>query len=146
MTTPLTLILVGLLSRLLPHPTNAVALGAIALYAGARLPKRWAVTIPLGILIVSDLALNFWNGYAFYPVSQGTTYVTFAAVAFVGGLVRSDAGPLPRAGMSVGASTFFFLVSNFAVWAEGSGFGFRTLRYVEPRLTEQATRCRMQRP
>jgi branched-chain amino acid transport system substrate-binding protein len=29
---------------------------------------------------------------------------------------------------------------------EGSGFGFRTLRYVEPKATEQPTTCRMERP
>ncbi len=29
---------------------------------------------------------------------------------------------------------------------EGSGFGFRTVRYVEPRLTERPTRCKMERP
>jgi branched-chain amino acid transport system substrate-binding protein len=29
---------------------------------------------------------------------------------------------------------------------EGSGFGFRTVRYFEPRLTEQPTTCQMQRP
>ncbi|MBC8058142.1 MAG: ABC transporter substrate-binding protein, partial [Rhizobiales bacterium] len=29
---------------------------------------------------------------------------------------------------------------------EGSGFGFKTIRYVEPKLTEQPTTCRMQRP
>jgi branched-chain amino acid transport system substrate-binding protein len=29
---------------------------------------------------------------------------------------------------------------------EGSGFGFKTVRYVEPRLTEQATTCKMERP
>ena len=29
---------------------------------------------------------------------------------------------------------------------EGSGFGFRTVRYFEPRQTEQPTTCQMQRP
>ena len=29
---------------------------------------------------------------------------------------------------------------------EGSGFGFKTVRYVEPRLTEQPTTCHMKRP
>jgi len=29
---------------------------------------------------------------------------------------------------------------------EGSGFGFKTLRHVEPRLTEQPTSCKMDRP
>ena len=29
---------------------------------------------------------------------------------------------------------------------EGSGFGFKTMRHVEPRQTEQPTRCKMERP
>ena len=29
---------------------------------------------------------------------------------------------------------------------EGSGFGFRTVRHVEPQMTERPTRCKMQRP
>jgi branched-chain amino acid transport system substrate-binding protein len=29
---------------------------------------------------------------------------------------------------------------------EGSGYGFRTVRYFAPRQTEQITTCRMQRP
>lgn len=29
---------------------------------------------------------------------------------------------------------------------EGSGFGFKTVRYFEPRQTEQSTTCQMQRP
>ena len=29
---------------------------------------------------------------------------------------------------------------------EGSGFGFRTVRYLDPRLTEQPARCKMARP
>ncbi|HEY8708279.1 MAG TPA: hypothetical protein VIM34_09800 [Burkholderiaceae bacterium] len=28
----------------------------------------------------------------------------------------------------------------------GSGFGFRTVRSIEPRLTDQPTGCRMERP
>lgn len=29
---------------------------------------------------------------------------------------------------------------------EGSGFGFRTVRHVAPRQTEQPTTCKMERP
>jgi len=121
MMTPVFLILVGLMSRLLPHPSNAVALGAIALYAGARLSRRWAIVVPLAIMVASDLILNYVNGYTFYPATSITTYVTFALVAGFGGLVPKDAGGVTRAGMSVTASTVFFIVSNFVVWAEGSG-------------------------
>ena len=121
MMTPVFLILAGLMSRLLPHPSNAVALGAIALYAGARLSRRWAVVVPLAVMIASDLVLYAVNVYEFYPATSITTYVTFALVAAFGGLVPKDAGAVTRAGMSVAASTLFFLASNFVVWAEGSG-------------------------
>ena len=39
MTTAVLLVLLGALSRLLPHPPNFVPLGALALYSGARLPR-----------------------------------------------------------------------------------------------------------
>jgi hypothetical protein len=126
MLTPFCLILVGLLSRLLPHPSNAVAIGAIALYAGARLPRRWAVVIPLAIFVASDLILSAyrWQGFQFYPVSQLTTYATFTAVAVLGGLVPKHPGAAVRLSMSVAASTAFFVVSNFAVWLDGSGYSY----------------------
>ena len=126
MSTPLCLILVGLVSRLLPHPSNAVAIGAIALYAGARLPRRWALVIPLAIFVASDLILSAytWKAFQFYPVSQLTTYATFTVVALVGGLVPKHPGAAVRLSMSVAASTLFFLVSNFAVWLDGSGYSY----------------------
>ena len=47
MTTAVLLVFLGALSRLIPHPPNFVAMGALALYAGARLPRRWAIEVPL---------------------------------------------------------------------------------------------------
>jgi len=123
MTTAIFLTTVGLLSRFIPHPPNAVPLGAIALYAGARLPRRMALLIPVLVLFVSDVVINLGLGYPFYPASQLTTYATFMAVAALGSLLPKDAGVPARMGMSVVASTVFFLVSNFAVWVEGSGYG-----------------------
>ena len=93
MLTPVLLIVIGLTSRLLPHPSNAVALGAIALYAGARLPRRLAMFVPVAILVVSDVVLNTKNGYVFYPASSLTRYgkadprkkrVSIATTSFLG--------------------------------------------------------------
>lgn len=129
MTTAFILIFLGVLARLLPYLPhlpylpNAVPLGAIALYAGARLPRRVAVLVPLAILGLSDVIIHLRTGYPFFP-SQLVTYATFAGLAAVGGFVPKDAKAPTRVGMSVVGSTVFFLVSNFAVWAEGSGFGF----------------------
>lgn len=124
MTTAFLLVLAGVLSRLLPHPPNAVALGAIALYAGARLPRRWALTIPLAILIASDYALDYAHGYPFYFASRLTTYAVFTLVALGGSFAPREAGPMARGGYAVAASTAFFLVSNLAVWFEGTGYDF----------------------
>ena len=64
MTTAVLLVLLGALSRLIPHPPNFVALGALALYSGARLPRRWAFVVPLGAMALSDLVLDFGTGRA----------------------------------------------------------------------------------
>jgi vitamin B12 transporter len=50
MTTAVSLILLGAFSRLIPHPYNFVPMGAIALFAGARLPRRHALW--LAVLVV----------------------------------------------------------------------------------------------
>lgn len=128
MTTAFLLVFAGVMFRLLPHPMGMVPVGAVALYAGARLPRRWALTVPLAIWVVSDLALDLVHGYPFYSASRLTTYGFFTAMALWASFVPKDAGVFTRAGMAVGASTLFFLLSNFAVWAEGSGYVFpRTL-------------------
>ncbi|MFO0908599.1 MAG: DUF6580 family putative transport protein [Isosphaeraceae bacterium] len=124
MTTAILLVLAGVSSRLLPHPPNAVALGAIALYAGARLPRRWALTIPLAILLISDYALDYAHGHPFYFASRLTTYLLFTLIAWGGTFVARDASPMARCGFSVLASTTFFLLSNLAVWFEGTGYDF----------------------
>ena len=123
MATAIVLIIVGVLTRFLPHPPNFVPLGAIALYGGARLPRRVALVVTQAVLVLSDVVIHLGRGIPFSPASQLTTYATFAALAAVGGLVPKDAGPLSRLGMAAVGSSAFFLVSNFAVWAEGSGLG-----------------------
>ncbi|MGE3817951.1 MAG: DUF6580 family putative transport protein [Isosphaeraceae bacterium] len=118
------LVLLGVLSRLLPHAPNAVALGATALYAGARLPRRWAILVPLAILALSDMVIDLGHGYQYHFLSRASGYAIFAGLAFIGTFVPKHAGALTRVGMSIVGSTLFFVLSNFAVWAEGSGLGF----------------------
>ena len=75
MTTAVLLVLLGALTRLLPHPPNFVALGALALYSGARLPRRVAVAVPLAAMALSDLALDATqNASSAGPCSQNTPF------------------------------------------------------------------------
>jgi vitamin B12 transporter len=112
------LVLLGAFSRLIPHPPNFVALGALALFAGARLPIRWAWTVPVGALVLSDAVLDLGTGRAAFSAMRLTIYATFAVIVLAGRRLcerrRGDAGRL--AAFSVGASLLFFLTSNFAEW------------------------------
>jgi vitamin B12 transporter len=112
------LVFLGAFSRLLPHPPNAVALGALALFAGARLPRRLAVLVPLGAMAASDLVLDLGTGRSALSATRLTIYATFAVIALAGRAARS-ASPARLAVFSVGASTLFFATSNFVVWAAG---------------------------
>ena len=120
MTTAALLVLLGALSRLIPHPPNAVALGALALYAGARLPRRLALAVPLLAMALSDFFLDFGSGRAAISVTRVTIYATFAAIVFAGRSLARSGGPGRLASFSIGASLLFFVTSNFAVWAAGS--------------------------
>jgi hypothetical protein len=123
----LVLIALGTVSRLSPHPSNLVFLGptALALYAGARLPRAWAIAVPLLALFVSDLVLDWGTPYtgSFFTAEYLTRYATFAVVAWAGWRLRGRQGVPARMLMAVGASTLFFLTTNFAVWAAPYGVG-----------------------
>lgn len=118
MTTAVTavlLVFLGAFSRLLPHPPNAVALGALALFAGARLPRWLAVLVPLAAMAASDVVLDLGTGRRALSATRLTIYGTFALIALAGRAARA-ASPARLAAFSVGASTLFFVTSNFVEW------------------------------
>jgi vitamin B12 transporter len=119
MTTAVTavlLVFLGAFSRLLPHPPNAVALGALALFAGARLPRWLAVLVPLAAMAASDLVLDLGTGRSALSATRLTIYATFAIIALAGRWARA-ASPGRLAAFSLGASTLFYVTSNFVEWA-----------------------------
>ena len=116
MTTAVLLVLLGALSRLLPHAPNFVPLGALALYAGARLPRWAALAVPLCAMALSDFVLDFGTGRAAVTPVRLAVYATFGAIVFAGRLAREGSGAPRLALLSVGASLLFFLTSNAAEW------------------------------
>ena len=125
MTTAVLLVLLGALSRLIPHPSNFAPLGAIALYAGARLPRRLAWTVPLAAMALSDFLLDFGTGRAAFTLLRAADYAAFAAIVLLGSAALTPRSPRAEPGrtrvawiaaLSAAASTLFFLVSNLAEW------------------------------
>lgn len=103
--------LLAFLSRLLPHTPNFTPVGALALFAGAYLPWRKSLLVPILVLVVSDVWLGFYDYRLMLAVYSG-----FLVMVAFGRLSGRGASPL-RVGLgALSGSAFFFLLTNFAVW------------------------------
>ena len=107
-------------SRLLPHPPNFAPVAAVAIFAGALLPRRWALSLPLAAMIISDALIGFHDTIFF-------TWGSFALIAVLSHkYLHGKLGWANSAAASIGASILFFVVTNFGVWLQ-SGMYARTL-------------------
>lgn len=114
----ITIVFAAALLRLLPHAPNFSPLTAMALFGGAYLTNRYlAVAIPLLAMLVSDALMGF-NGWAFTE-QVAIVYGCFGAIALLGTTIQRNKSILSVGAYTIGASVFFFLVTNFAVWAGG---------------------------
>jgi hypothetical protein len=112
-------------TRFLPHPPNFACIGALGLFAGFYFAGRKAYLVPAIALLISDLASEALGvaGMGLYsPMVMLATYGAASAAVPLGRWVaKSGIGKqiawtrLPIA--TLAASTMFFLVSNFGVWA-----------------------------
>ena len=105
-------------TRLIPHPPNFTAIGAIALFGGAFFSRGWLAFLgPLAAMAISDLALGFllYGGLSYAPI----TYVCFALTVIIGMALRNRATAWNVGGAAVLATVVFFLLSNFHVWLGG---------------------------
>ena len=126
---PMTLALAGLglaLTALLPlvlagaapeyRVWNASVIGALALFAAARLGFWQGLAFTAAAIALKDLALylttSWWEPY---PMS----WLYFAGYALIGwGLLRRSPSVGRAVGVALGASVSFFFVSNFVSWLE----------------------------
>jgi hypothetical protein len=107
----LSAILVATALRLLPHPPNFTPIGAMALFSGAYLGKRWlAFVAPLAAMLLSDAVLGFHSGMAF-------VYASVALIVLIGGIGLTRKSVLRIGGAAVASSVLFFVVTNFGTWA-----------------------------
>lgn len=104
------LVAIAVLSRLLPHPPNFAAVGAVGLFAGASLgDRRASLLVPLTAMFLSDLILGLsWMTLVIY------TAMSFYVVAGWWAGNQIQPGRLMLA--SLLGSTSFFLITNLACW------------------------------
>ena len=107
------IILAAAFTRLIPHPPNATAIGAIALFGGAYFNKKsLAFAVPLIAMFLSDLIIGFHPGM--YAV-----YLSFALIVMIGMTLKNKKKVVNIFLASVSASVLFFVVTNFALWLTG---------------------------
>lgn len=131
------MILIAALSRLLPHPNNFTAVGAMALFGVAYIAdKKWAFLIPSLALWISDILLNniiyreYYPEFTLIPGTLLTTYLPFALIVLMGLFTLRKVNVINVLGTSLAASVIFFLVSNFFVWYHSVNFPQTTLGFM----------------
>jgi len=105
----LVFILIGTLSRLLPHPANITAVGGLALFSGAHLPLKKAAIILLATMFVSDIFLGFHS-------VMWATYVSILMAVGIGRVMQARRSIARIAVLIFVSSLLFYLITNFAVW------------------------------
>ncbi|MDX1765368.1 MAG: DUF6580 family putative transport protein [Candidatus Saccharimonadales bacterium] len=107
------LIILGVASRLLPHPPNFAPITALALFGGALIPGRAGLWLPLAAMVVSDFFIGF-HGLILFTWGAFFLIALFSKSQLSKNLNLTNLG-----GTTVAASVFFFLATNFGVWLQG---------------------------
>lgn len=101
------LILIGVISRLLPHEPNFTALGAIAIFSGVYLPRKYSLGVLLITMFISDIFLGF------HP-TIGWVYGSFILISLLSSRFK-NVFLLPLM-----SSVLFFVMTNFGVFISGN--------------------------
>ncbi len=112
------------LDRRDPVLWNLMPVGALALFAGARLRWPWALALPLATMLVSDLLLLgplAERGHSSFALLTPVIYGSFLTYALLGRLSRRAAQDALLPACLLG-SVQFFLVTNFFSWMAGTDY------------------------
>jgi len=106
--TILSMIVLAVITRLLPHPPNVAPITGMALFAGYSFSdKRMAFLLPLLCMFITDLFLGF-------HIIMPFVYLSFMMISYIG-INSKKIGN----GTILGSSLLFFLVTNLGVWYLG---------------------------
>jgi hypothetical protein len=114
-------------SPVAPFLWNFMPVGALGLFAGARLRSRWAFLVPVLVMMVADIILMKPLAAAGQPTfDEGTpvVYLSMAIYSFIGrGMVGREISPLRIGAGSILGSVQFFVLTNFiSFYATGNTY------------------------
>ena len=130
----ISLIVIGIGSRLIPHYPNFTAIGAISLFGAAFTSRRSiAIVIPYLVMLFSDMILNNIIYANIYPddykhfifLYRGAlwSYAAFGIIVIFGYTLFRNGVDISKVIFgALGSSLIFFLLSNFGVWASTGAY------------------------
>jgi len=102
--------------------SNFAPLAAIALCGAVYFPTKFKFTVPLGVLFVSDLFLNYIYGAPMLQAQMVSRYFAFAIVGLIGLALQNRASLKTLLPASLLASTIFYLITNIFSWVSDPGY------------------------
>ena len=104
------LIILAVITRLVPHPFNFTAIGALALFSGSVIPnKKLAFLVPVFAMLIGDAILGF-------HASMIPVYLCFVATVWLGMTMVKNINLFSVPAASITSSLMFFLVTNLPFW------------------------------
>ncbi len=111
---PVIFVFVAAILRLIPHLPNFAPITAMALFGGAYLGRRFALTLPLLAMVLSDIFIGFDS-----IVSRVAVYGSFLLIGLIGLWLRKHRSFQNIVLATLVSSVLFFVITNFGVWAFG---------------------------
>jgi hypothetical protein len=98
---------------------NLAPVGALALFAGARLRTWQALALPLTVRVLTDLLLPLrFPDYPLFDLSFLFVYASILLSVGLGMMLRRTENPWSIGGLALLSSVLFFLITNFGSWLE----------------------------
>lgn len=105
------LIVLGIVSRFIPHSWNMTPVGAIALFASAYFGLKYSTIAIIVLMFASDIFLGFYS----IPIMI-SVYLGFILTALIGRAISKKKSFIAIITASLSSSFLFYIITNFAVW------------------------------
>lgn len=114
------LVVIGAVGRLMPHPWNFTPVDAIGLYGGARLSGWFAYLLPALVMMVTDPIISTMHGSRLFSWGRLLVYASLTLNVLIGRWLMSRRSPIRIGAAASAAASQFFLITNFGVWLGSS--------------------------
>lgn len=106
------LFILGVVMRLAWHPANFTPVLALVLFGGVYFDKKYALTLPVFLMMTTDVMLGLHDMVLF-------TWGSIILISFFGLWLRERFSWARLALTGSLSAVFFYIVTNFGVWLSG---------------------------